>query len=394
MFANAVLINAWARSPIASVNGAFRHLHAHELAAPVVQALLDRAGLPSSAVDALIMGNALGAGGNPARMTSLAAGLPEHCPALSIDTQCCSGLDAVAMAANMMATGQAHVVIAGGAEAWSRAPLRMHRPLRTDEPAVLYERPAFAPDPKRDPDLLWAAAQHAQQQQYSRAQQNLYAQQSHLKALQYQSTLQHNIVPIAGVVQDTYPRAIDASKLDRIPLAATFESKSETLDCGVSQLAVSAKADGAAFVLLMSPKACDRYGCQPRAQWLAHASVGHAPDMPLLAAQITAQTLFQRTDVLTRLSNMQSLSAVELHDAFAVQGIGFMEALKLSHDIVNTYGGGLARGHPIGASGAVALVQLLSRLSLHGSANANGLVAIAAAGGLGSAALVQVSAKH
>lgn len=389
MFATPALISAWARSPIAPVNGTFRHLHAHELAAPVVKALLERAGLPTSAVDALIMGNALGAGGNPARMTSLASGLPEHCTALSIDTQCCSGLDAVAMAVNMIASGQANVVVAGGAEAWSRAPIRMHRPLHTDETPVRYERPAFAPDPKRDPDLLWAAAQFARKQEYSRAQQNLYAQQSHVKALQHQAALQPNIVPIAGVVHDTYPRTIDASKLHRIPMAATVEKNPETLDCGVSQLAVSAKADGAAFVLLMNPNACDRYGCQPRAQWLAHASVGVAPDMPLLAAEMATQTVLKRADFLTNPSNMQSLSAVELHDAFAVQGISFMENLKLSSDLVNTYGGGLARGHPIGASGAVALVQLLSRLNLHDRTNATGLVTIAAAGGLGSAALVQ-----
>lgn len=389
MSAHAILISAWARSPVAPVNGAFRHLHAHELAAPVVQALLARANLPTSAVDTLIMGNALGAGGNPARMTSLAAGLPEHCPALSLDTQCCSGLDAVAMAANMIASGQADVVVAGGAEAWSRAPIRMHRPLQTDEPAVPYERPAFAPDPKRDPDLLWAAAQFAQQQQYSRAQQNIYAQQSHLKALQHPSALQHSIVPIAGLVHDTYPRAIATSKLHRIPLAATLETKPQALDCGVSQLAVSAKADGAAFVLLMSQQACDRYGCRPHAQWLAHSSVGHAPDMPLLAAQKAAQAVLKRAGLWANLSNLQSLSAVELHDAFAVQGMGFIEALKLSPNIVNSYGGGLARGHPIGASGAVALVQLLARLSLQDNANATGLVAIAAAGGLGSAALVQ-----
>jgi acetyl-CoA C-acetyltransferase len=143
------------------VEGAFRALHAHDIASPIVQALLQRAGVPASAVDALVMGNALGVGGNPARMAALASGLPDHCPAYTIDTQCCSGLDAVGTAANMIASGQAHVVIAGGAEAWSRAPIRQHKPLHANEPAIAYERPPFAPDPTRDPDLLQAAALYA-----------------------------------------------------------------------------------------------------------------------------------------------------------------------------------------------------------------------------------------
>lgn len=396
MSAPPVLISAWARSAVTPVDGAFRALHAHELAAPIVQNLLARAQLPTSAVDAFVMGNALGAGGNPARVASLAAGLPDHCPALSIDTQCCSGLDAVAMGAAMIASGQAHVVIAGGAEAWSRAPIRQHRPVHAGDPAVSYERPAFAPTPERDPDLLQAAAQFAHLHHYTRAQQNTYAWQSHHNALLHRAALQASIVPITDVLHDTYPRNLNASKLHRIPLAATTahatdgatrddNAQNANDDCGVSQLAVSAKADGAAFVLLMSETACQRFAYTPQAHWLAHASVGNAPEMPLLAAEAAAMAALHRAGW----PDMHPLAAVELHDAFAAQGIGFSKAFALSPEVFNACGGGLARGHPIGASGAVALVQLLSRLRLHQSKHASGLVAIAAAGGLGSAAVVQ-----
>ena len=379
MSATPVLISAWARSAVVPVDGAFRALHAHDIAAPVVHALLKRAGVPASTVDALVMGNALGAGGNPARMAALAAGLPEHCPAFTIDSQCCSGLDAVCTAANMIASGQAQVVIAGGAEAWSRAPIRQHRPLHANESAIAYERPPFAPDPARDPDLLHAAALYAHQHQHSRAQQNTYAQQSHARALQHQAALQSHIVPIAGITYDAYPRDMADHKLHRIPLAASIENNSSDTDCGVSQLAVSVKADGAAFVLLMSESACQQFGCKPNAQWLAHTSLGCAPDMPLLAAQVAAQAALKRAAWPTA----HTLQAVELHDAFAVQGISFNHALSLTPDVSNTYGGGLARGHPIGASGAVALVQLLTRLGLSTHSEPTGMVAIAAAGGLG-----------
>ncbi|HEY8904865.1 MAG TPA: beta-ketoacyl synthase N-terminal-like domain-containing protein, partial [Rhodoferax sp.] len=151
------LVASWARSAVAPLGGAFHRLAAHDIAAPVLQALLHRSGLSAENVDAVVLGNALGAGGNPARMVALAAGLPDHCAAFSIDSQCCAGLDAIAMAVGLLASGQAEVVVAGGAEAWSRAPIRQHRPLQADAALVPFDRPAFAPDPSRDPDLLQAA---------------------------------------------------------------------------------------------------------------------------------------------------------------------------------------------------------------------------------------------
>ena len=150
-------IIGWARTPVAPVGGALRHCQPHDLGAPLVRHLLAQAGLPADAVDAVVLGNALGAGGNPARLLALAAGLPERTQALTVDTQCCAGMDAVTQACGLLALGQAQVVLAGGAEAWSRAPIRMHRPGGTEAPQP-YEQPAFTPWPTRDPDMLDAAA--------------------------------------------------------------------------------------------------------------------------------------------------------------------------------------------------------------------------------------------
>ena len=133
---NAIPILAWARTPVAPVGGVLAACQPHDLAAPLVARMLADAGLPPEAVDAVVLGNALGAGGNPARMLALAAGLPEGIPAVTLDSQCCAGLDAVTHACGLLALGQADVVVAGGAEAWSRAPLRMHRPLQAEEAPV------------------------------------------------------------------------------------------------------------------------------------------------------------------------------------------------------------------------------------------------------------------
>jgi len=382
MPASPALIAAWARSAVAPHGGAFRSLHAHEIGAPVLQALLQRAGLPAEAVDAMVLGNALGAGGNPARMLALAAGLPERCAALSVDTQCCAGLDAVSMAVGLLASGQASVVVAGGVEAWSRAPIRHIRPLHAHEQPVAYERPPFAPDPARDPDLLQSAADYASQHGISRAVQDAYAVHSHQQAMQHQTTLATEIVPVQGLLHDAYPRALSPERAARMPLAL----KGAVADaCSLSTLAVSPKADGAALVLLATPEACAQWGLKPRADWVASASVGGDSCAPMLSAQTAALAAMQRAGV----GSAQSLHAVELHDAFAVQGLAFCAALGLAPEHINRRGGGLARGHPIGASGAIALVRVLADLAHNGVAGARGLAAVAGAGGIGAAAVVE-----
>lgn len=375
----AALIAAWARSAVAPHGGAFHALQPHDIAAPVVRALLARAGISPQEVDAVVLGNALGAGGNPARMVALAAGLSERCAAFSVDTQCCSGIDAVSMAVGLLASGQASVVIAGGVEAWSRSPIRQVRPMREGEPAITYEKPAFAPDPARDPDLLVSAALYAQQHGYSRAQQDAYAVLSHQRAIAHVATLATEIVPVNGLLHDAYPRAIDLVRAARMPVAV------KQADCAVSTLAISAKADGAALVLLATPQACQDLGLTPQAAWVTSASVGVDSITPLIAAEKAALAALARAG----LDSVDRLQVIELHDAFAVQGLSFCHALGIDPTRINRRGGGLARGHPIGASGAIALVRLLSDLQQDEAVGARGLVTVAGAGGIGAAAIVQ-----
>jgi len=382
------LIAGWARSAVAPHGGAFGALQAHEIAAPVIQALLKRAGISPETVDAVVVGNALGAGGNPARLVALAAGLPDQCAAFSIDTQCCSGLDAVSMAVGLIASGQASVVIAGGVEAWSRSPIRQHRPLRDGDAAVPYERPAFAPDPARDPDMLASAASYAAVQGCTRAEQDAYAVQSHERALANQALVADEIVSIAGLAHDPYPRRISGALAARMPAVVRHEDTecdgTDRPDCSLSALSISAKADGAGFVLLASPEACRALGLKPKTAWIASASAGCAPETPLLAAEVAARTVLSRAG----LASADTLDVIELHDAFAVQGLSFCQALDIDPLRMNRGGGGLARGHPIGASAAIALVRLLNELS-HEQPAALGLTAVAGAGGLGAAAIVQ-----
>lgn len=382
------LIAAWARTAVAPQGGAFRALAAHEIAAPVLQATLQRAGIQADDVDAVILGNALGAGGNPARMTALAAGLPDRCAALSVDTQCCAGLDAVAVAVGLLTSGQAAVVVAGGVEAWSRSPIRRHRPMRPGDETVEYERPAFAPTPERDPDLLQAAADYAYRHAIDRLAQDAYAVQSHQRAMENRTALRQEIVPVAGLREDAYPRALRPSVAARLPVQAVSRAGihgDAPNNHAVSTLAISPRADGAAMVLLMTPDAARRLRVKAAAQWRASSSLGIDPTMPMLAAQAATRSVLKRAGS----PNVQDLLAIELHDAFAVQGISFCRALGLEPGAINRRGGGIARGHPIGASGAIALVRVLADLQHLDTSGACGLAAVAGAGGVGSATVVQ-----
>ncbi|RCW68597.1 acetyl-CoA C-acyltransferase [Pseudorhodoferax soli] len=388
MAPEAPVLLGWARSAVQPRGAGLAQLAAHEIGAPVVQALLARSGIAAEAVDGLVCGNGLGAGGNPARMVALAAGLPDRVAAFSVDTQCCSGLDAVALGAGLIASGQAQLVVAGGAEAWSRAPIRQHRPREAGALPVAYERPAFAPDPARDPDLAQAAAEHAFQAAISRTAQDAFAILSHARTLAAHALLAEEIVPIGTATHDSYARALTVERVARMPVeafaAASAGQSGDTRSCAVSRLSISPQADGAAFVLLASQRAAATFGCEARLRWCGGLALGTAPEMPLLAAGHAAQALLQRHGL-----RPDALWGVELHDAFAVQALAFAAALAIAPERLNRGGGGIARGHPIGASGAISLVRLLADMAREAPTGARGLAAVAAAGGLGSAALIE-----
>ncbi|MDP4302613.1 thiolase family protein [Leptothrix discophora] len=393
MAARDVLIVDARRSAVAPVGGALSALTAHDLGAPLLRALLARSDMAGETVDLVLVGNALGAGGNPARLVALAAGLPDRVGALSIDSQCDAGLDAITLAASLVASGQAEVVIAGGVEAWSRAPVRAHRPLRVDADPLPYERPAFAPDPARDPDLLAAATAWAREAGITRAMQDAWAVTSHRRAVASRADLADEIEPIAGLARDACPRLIDASRVARLPpawrTATGLGNEQASADTdpvhAPSLLGLSPRADGAAMLLLASEAASTRLGLSPCARWRSGAMTGGNPERPMAAAAQAIRLALSRAG----LADLASLAAIELHDAFAVQALHIAAALGLDPSHLNRRGGGLSRGHPIGASGAIALVRVLADLRRAGQPGSTGLASIAAAGGLGAAVVVE-----
>lgn len=376
-----VVIVAARRTPVAPRGGAFARLSIADLATPVLQAVLRDADVATEDVDGVILGNALYGGGNPARVVALAAGLPEQVPAMTIDTQCCAGIDAVSLAAAKIASGEADVIIAGGAESFSRSPLRMHRPLDPADAPEEYSRPPFTPWPDRDPDMLEAAAALAATRSVSRTEQEAFAVESHRLA-SADDLVRTEIVETAGVSVDAFTRPLMAKACARLPLLAGAP------ETGLTAATTAVEADAAAVLLVMSEEAAARSGLTKKSiRVTAGASVGDDPAMPAIAPVAAITTLLSRTG-----RSAADYDVIELMEAFAVQAMTNIADLCLDPAKVNARGGALARGHPIGASGAILLVRLYHDL-MQGSAK-SGLAAIAGAGGLGSAMALERLSSH
>lgn len=357
------VILAARRTAVVPRGGAFARFSLEALAAPVIAAVLADAGLPPEAVDEVIAANALAAGGNPARRVALAAGLPERVAGLTIDRQCVGGLDALLLARALVDSGAARVVLAGGVESYSRRPLR----LATDPdggPPVPYDQPPFTPWPDRDPGMTEAAAALADRLGLSRAAQEGWAVSSHARAL---AAVAQGIVPLAGQGRDPFARALRPGLLARAPVLAG----------SITAATTAVAADAAAFVLVVADEMA-----RPGALRLGPGrTLGAAPDEPGLAPVPAIRAVLQEAGL-----RPADLAQVELMEAYAVQAIacaqGALEGLDSAR--INPAGGALARGHPISASGAILAVHLF-----HGLQSGVGLAAIAAAGGLGTALIVE-----
>ena len=379
------IVIAVRRTAIGRVGGLHKARRLDQLAAPPIKAVLADAGLDASAVDEVIIGNAAGGGGNPARLIALAAGLPESIPAVTIDRQCASGLDAIVTGARLIETGAAQAVIAGGAESPSTAPWRVEKPanLYTDTPRF-FSQAAFTPPEMASPDMIEAAENVARERGVGRERQDAYALESHRRAVAARAAglFDREILPLGSPpeeARDEGPRAsLSLPLLSRMPALLPGGTVTAGNSCAIN--------DGAAIALLVSEDLRRRLGSPPGLCLFAAASAGIAPRILGLASVPALRLACERAGL-----KPADLQAVELNEAFASQVIATLDELALDPHIVNAEGGALAFGHAYGASGASLVVRLHSRIIRNHTISAAGPVAamIAAAGGLGVAAIFQ-----
>lgn len=378
-----VYIIAARRTAIGRIGGLHRLRRVEDLAAPVVEAALKDANVGVEEVDEIIVGNCT-AGDNPARLIALASGLPVAAMATTIDQQCASGLEAILAAARRIAAGEAEIIVAGGVESLSTAPWRIAKP------RSLFQTPHFIrPEPMGAPPM----AEHvphaslevlAERLGITRAEQDGWALASHAKATEAREARRFvgEIVPLRTTTEEARDQSAVGPDADDLADLEPITGDVGTLTTGN----ISTLHDGAAFVVAVSEAEWERRGRPPALRPVFNAALGVEPGQEAQAPIAAIQKLYGRLNGLDR----TAISAFELSEASAVQAIALCRQLGLDDAIVNPDGGAVVRGHPLGASGAVLVARLFSRLVRDEQRRARyGVAALGANGGLGLAALFE-----
>ncbi len=367
------LIVAAARSSVVPYGGAFCDINFEQLAVPPIHACLKQVNIKPSEVDNIIVSNALGAGGNPARVVSLATGLPITIAGISIDAQCAGGLDAILIAEALILSGKAKVVIAGGTESYSLRPKRYFKTKFHEKP-VYSTQARFTPWKKQDPNMHEAAHQLAIKYGITKDEQDDWAITSHVKALAAQKQLMDEIVnPLEG-----FPKHDPFNQV----LTKKICNHARILSGTITTANTAHAADGAAFVLLMSEELRNTLKINHTMRIIESCTIGSDPQYPGIAPVYALQKIFKNRSI------HKDTMTIELMEAYASQAIACIKTCQLPVTRTNVSGGALSRGHPIGASGTILMVRLFQELK---KTQGQGIATIASAGGIGTAIMVEAS---
>ncbi len=388
-----VVILGPARTPIGSYLGSLSTIPAPKLGATTIKESLKRAGIEPDQVDEVIMGNVLqgGVGQAPARQAAIFAGLPYKVECMTIHKVCGSGLKSVMVAAQAIALGDADIIVAGGMESMSMAPyylfgartgFRMGNTQLVD--GMIH-------------DGLWdvynnfhmgnAAELCAKKMNITREEQDEYAIESYKRALkaQEEGILDWEIVPVEVpqrkgdpivVKEDEEPKRV---KFEKIPsLRPAFQSDGTITAANASKI-----NDGAASVVVMAAEVAEKLGLKPMAKIIAQASFAQAPEDFPTAPVYSVRKVLDKAGM-----KADDIDIFEINEAFAVVAIAALRMLEIPHSKMNIYGGAVAFGHPIGASGCRLLVTLLNALKRTGGKK--GLVSLCIGGGEASSMIIEM----
>jgi acetyl-CoA C-acetyltransferase len=391
------VITGGARTPVGRLLGSLKDFAAADLGGIVIKAALDRAGLDPGQVDYVIMGQVLqaGAGQNPARQAAVAAGIPMTVPSITVNKVCLSGLDAIALAAQLIRAGEFDVVVAGGMESMTRAPHLLPEGRTGHKYGSMELLDAMARDGLTD------AFDHSPMGELTdrcnaqlglgRAEQDEFAARSHQRAAAAikDGLLAGEIVAVPvpqrrgdPVVFDTDEGVRPETTAEALGALRPAFAADGTITAGTS----SQISDGAAAVVVMSAEAAAAHGAPVLATVGAHGVVA-GPDTSLQSQPSAAIRRALGKAGLT----VADLDLIEINEAFAAVAIQSMRDLGVGPDKVNVNGGAIALGHPIGASGARIALHLVHELGRRGGGT--GAAALCGGGGQGSALLFEVPAS-
>jgi acetyl-CoA C-acetyltransferase len=394
-----VVILGAARTPIGRFGGSFKDVHAAELGAVASTAALERAAIPASDVQEVLMGHGrpAGAGPNPARQVGHRTGVPHSAPAYTINKACAGGMQALASGAQSIMLGESDIVLAGGVENMSRVPYLIdaadarwgHKMGHFPFVDAMY-RDGFA-DPLSGLIMGETAEVLARQYGITREESDQFALESQRKAEAAQKAghFTREIAPVTitekgksiVITTDEHPRhgsTIEA--LRKLPL--TFP-KVEGQDGIITAGSASGITDGAAAIVLASGDYARARGFKPIAKIAGWASAGVDPRIMGIGPVPAIARLKQRTGL-----GIEDFDLVEINEAFAAQVLAVLKDVPIPAEKLNVNGGAIALGHPIGCTGARIVVTLLHELQRRG--NKRGLATLCVSGGMGMAMAVEL----
>jgi acetyl-CoA C-acetyltransferase len=377
------VIVAGARTPFGKFGSAFKDVPAKTLGAHAIRAALERSGVKAADVDYVIMGQVLqaGAGQITARQAAIEAGIPQEVPAITINKVCLSGLNAIALADQLIRAGEVEVVVAGGMESMSEAPYLLPKArfgARMGDTQLV---------DSMIHDGLWSTflEQHMgessdevnKELEISREEQDAWAARSHQRAARgWANGLKEEVVPVGKVERDEGIRPeTTAETLSQLKPAF---KKDGTITAGnASQI-----SDGAAAVVVMSKQRAMKVGAEPLVEIVAH---GMSADRYAWLHTVPALAL---SNALKKAGlDIDDLDLIEINEAFAAVALNATRMLALDEAKVNVNGGAVALGHPIGASGARLVLTVAYELRRRGLRV--GAAALCGGGGQGDALIIR-----
>ena len=391
------VIVAGARTPMGRLLGSLKSFSGADLGGFAIKAALDRAGIGGDQVQYVIMGQVLqaGAGQIPARQAAVKAGIPMNVPALTVNKVCLSGLDAIALADQLIRAGEFDVVVAGGQESMTNAPHLLPKSREGYKYGAIEMLDAMAYDGLTDAfeniAMGESTEKHNTRLGIQRPEQDEIAALSHQRAAAAQKNgiFEAEITPVEIPQRKGEP--VVFSKDEGIRAETTAESlgklrpafaKDGTITAGTS----SQISDGAAAVVVMSKAKAQELGLEWIAEIGAHGNVA-GPDNSLQSQPSNAIQHALKKEGL----GVEDLDLIEINEAFAAVAVQSMKDLGVTPEKVNVNGGAIALGHPIGMSGARVVLHLALELKRRGGGT--GAAALCGGGGQGDALIIRVPGK-
>lgn len=383
---NAVIVEV-ARTPVGKFRQALASFEAPVLAGLAMKAVIDKAGIQAGSIDEVVFANLFNYNwGNLGRIAWLEAGFPAGVPAVSVNRQCASSLDAVAFGAVLIMTGAAEIILAGGAESYSRQPFMLKR-ADSAYPQNLETLPyRVSSDSAGDPSMIVTAENLAGKYGISREECDEFALGSHRKAAAAwdRGFFDDEVIPVAVPQKKGDPVQFCTDECVRrdSSLESLGKLRPVIKDGVVTAGNSSPMNDGASAVLLMSARKADELGLKPLARVAAFASAGVDPNIMGIGPVYATRKLMKDTGL-----SIDDFDVIELNEAFAAQTLACIRELGINQEKLNPNGGAIAIGHPNAASGGI-LTARAARYMREQNLK-RGLISFCCGGGQGFSCLLE-----